>query len=124
MTLATFSVERRIRQALFDLNCSPAQFAIITGNYLSQQRLSQAFSGLKPLENKDGTALEAWIKELQELCASVLPLSIDFRNVIGVKQALEIRRLATKEQDQQQHRENHDERIMRDSTTGKERKVL
>jgi hypothetical protein len=96
VTLATYSVERRIRQALFDLGCSPSQFAIICGR-LSQQRLSQAFSGLKPLENPDGLALEACVQELQELCASVLPLSIDFRNVIGVKEALEIRRLAKKD---------------------------
>lgn len=68
--------------------------------------------------------LEKCVAELRELCASVLPLSIDFRNVIGIKQALEVRRLAKKEQDQQQHGENHDERIMRDGTTGKERKVL
>lgn len=94
VTLATFSVERRIRQALFDMQCSPAQFSVITGNYVSQQRLSQAFSGLKPLANEDGMALEAWVKELQELCRSVLPLSIDFRNVVGVKQALETRRRA------------------------------
>lgn len=90
-TLPTFSVERRIRQALFDLGCSPSQFAVICG-HLSQQRLSQAFSGLKPLDNRDGLALEAFVKEIQELCASVLPLSIDFRNVTGVRQALENRR--------------------------------
>ena len=97
VTLATYSVERRIRQILFDLGCSPSQFAVICG-HLSQQRLSQAFSGLKPLANEDGILLEACVKELQELCQSVLPLSIDFRNVIGIKQALEIRRLAKKEQ--------------------------
>jgi len=97
VTLATYSVERRIRQALFDLGCSPSQFAIICG-HLSQQRLSQAFSGLKPLLNEDGMVLEACVKELQELCQSVLPLSIDFRNVSGVRQAMGIRRLAQKEQ--------------------------
>lgn len=98
MALATFSVERRIRQALFDMNCSPAQFAVITGNYRSQQRMAQAFSGLKPFSNQEGEVLEAWIKELQELCRSMLPLSIDFRNVTGIKQVLHNRRQAKKEQ--------------------------
>lgn len=97
VTLASFSVERRIRQALFDLGCSPSQFAIVCG-HLSQQRLSQAFSGLKPFANEDGILLEACVKEIQELTESVRPLSIDFRNVTGVRLALEIRRLAKKEQ--------------------------
>jgi hypothetical protein len=95
--LASWSVERRLQQALFELHCSPTQFAIIFGR-VSQQRLSRAFSGVKPLPNQDGEMLEQCVGELQELCASVHPLSIDFRNAIGVKQALEIRRLAKKEQ--------------------------
>jgi hypothetical protein len=97
VTLATFSVERRLKQALFDMGCSASQFAVISG-LISQQRLSQALSGLKPLENRHGIALEACVKEIQELVQSTLPLSIDFRNVTGVKQALETRRLAKKEQ--------------------------
>jgi hypothetical protein len=98
--LASLSVERRLQQALFELRCSPTQFATIFG-CISQQRLSQAFSGVKPLLNQDGEMLEKCVGELHELRASIHPLSIDFRNVIGVQQALEIRRLAKKEQDQQ-----------------------
>ena len=97
VTLATHSIERRIERALFEMKCSPTQFSVICG-IISQQRLNQAFSGLKPLSNEQGSALEACIKEIQELCRSVLPLSIDFRNVTGVKQALEMRRHAKLEQ--------------------------
>ena len=99
VALATYSVERRLRQALFDLGCSASQFAVICGR-ISQQRLSQALSGLKPLANEDGIALEACVKEIQELVQHTLPLSIDFRNVTGVMQALENQRRAKYEQSQ------------------------
>jgi hypothetical protein len=92
--LTALSVENRIRTALKDLNISATQFAFFTGGYISQQRLTEAFNGLRPLPNDVGTRLEIFVQELQELAASVAPLTIDYRNVLAVKQVLEERRAA------------------------------
>jgi hypothetical protein len=52
--------------------------------------------------NEDAIELENCLRELNELCESVAPLSIDFRNVIGVKLALENMRQRKLEQTEEQ----------------------
>jgi hypothetical protein len=94
--LATYAVENRIKAALKDLGVSSIQFAFFSNGYISQQRLSAGLSGLKPFDNAQGTRLEELVRELQELAASVAPLKIDFRHVVGVQQALETRRQAAR----------------------------
>ena len=94
--LATYAVENRIKAALSELGVSSTQFAFFSNGFVSQQRLSAGLSGLKPFENGQGTRLEELVRELQDLAASVAPLKIDFRHVLGVQEALENRRLTAK----------------------------
>ena len=82
------------KAALAGLGISPAQFAFFTGGYISQQRLSQAFSGLRPFPEDVNARLEEFVLELQELAVSVEPIPIDWRNVVAVMQVLTERRQA------------------------------
>lgn len=79
--------QRRLR----DVGVSSTQFCAVF-SFLSQQRLDKAFRGIQPLTTPQADQLDVYITELEELVASVAPLTIDWRNVMGVKATLEQRR--------------------------------
>jgi hypothetical protein len=72
------------------------QLAMLDGS-ISQQRISQALSGLRPFDNQTGLRLSALMDELEEL-ASTSPLPPDFRNIPAIRAALQQRREQQKQQ--------------------------
>ena len=88
---ATFSREAISQRQMRDLGISSTQFCAVF-SFCSQQRLDMAFRGLRPLSPEQADQLGALIVELQELVASIAPITPDWRNIMGVKAALEARR--------------------------------
>jgi hypothetical protein len=88
---AAYSPEKQFENFLRDVRCSTTQFAVIFPG-LSQQRIDLGLRGTRPFSPEHLAHLERGMRELHELVDSVAPVSIDFRNVLGVKAALEQRR--------------------------------
>jgi hypothetical protein len=81
---ATHSAEGRALDFMNRRDCSTVflgQFAALHNlSGLSQQRLSQAFSDAKPLDNQKAEELRSLISDLDGFCHSVAPIPVSLRN--------------------------------------------
>ena len=89
--LTSLSPERRILQKLAALDLSADHLAVIDGA-ISPSRLSQAFRGVKTLENPTAERLFRLLDELAELQQMLAPVPILWRDVAAIRMLSEAKR--------------------------------
>lgn len=90
MSLAAFSPEVQIGNALRELDCAESNFAKIAG-VVGKSRLAEGLSGQKDFERRDAEKMLAVLQEMRELRdASAIPP--DWKRVDEIREALAARR--------------------------------
>lgn len=87
MSTAAFSLENQITEKMAKLDNMTAGFlAGIAG--ISQTKLSQGLSGVRPLSNQDSVGLLRTLEKLERLQQKASPLPLAFKNPIVVRKLL------------------------------------
>lgn len=76
--MGTHSIDSLLKRGLEELDCSGAVFIAIAQKS-STSKLSQAFSGIKALDNSEAVALNEVLDEMKALAAEVHPIPISWK---------------------------------------------
>jgi hypothetical protein len=101
---ATLSVENRTLDVMSRRDFTAPFLAALAFQYgysgLSQPRLSQAFSGMKPLGNESATQLWSLVQDIDDFCQSVRPIPVSLKNPLVIKPLLDDYRAKKKAQEE------------------------
>jgi len=84
--LTSFSVESRLQRKMDRLGITADFLSVLAG--IPASRLSQAFRGIRALDNAQGSVLERLIDSLEELANRAAPLPLSFKNPAAIKEVL------------------------------------
>lgn len=105
VTSATLSVENRTLDVMNRRDFTAPFLSALAFQYglsgLSQPRLSQAFSGMKPLGNESATQLWSLVQDIDDFCHSVRPIPVSLKNPLVVKELLDDFRAKKKAQEEE-----------------------
>ena len=83
----SWSIENQIIEKMAKLDCTAAFVSAVAG--ISQCRLSQGLSGLRPLSNQDAITILRHIERLEQLAKMTEPVPISWRNPAVIRNILD-----------------------------------